>query len=86
MDEADLLRSLVDEIKRQDNKHGPFEGTILGKSRLALACIEDELEEALIAWRMERFEGHWAETRQEVLQVAAVAMRALRDALHDPYS
>ena len=77
----DLATALKDEIKRQDAKHGPFEGTRLGRSRLALACLEDETREALGAWRDERRASAWPETRTEVLQVAAVAMRALRDAL-----
>ncbi len=33
------------------------------------------------AWRAERQATTWDATREEVLQVAAVAMRALRDAL-----
>jgi hypothetical protein len=70
------------EVARQDEKHGRFDGaTQLGKSRLALACLEDEVAEALQAWRGERRATTWDATREEVLQVAAVAIRALRDAL-----
>ena len=69
------------EIERQDEKHGPYQGTILGRSRLALATLEDEVEEALEAWRGERKALTWDATREEVLQVAAVAIRTLRDAL-----
>jgi hypothetical protein len=77
-----LLRELEVEVERQDAKHGPFEGTRLGASRLALACLQDEVDEALKAWRTERaHQGEWAHTRMEVLQVAAVAIRAIRDAL-----
>lgn len=73
---------LMREVARQDQKHGPFKGaTQLGRSRLALACLEDEVAEALQAWRDERKATTWDHTRQEVLQVAAVAIRALRDAL-----
>jgi hypothetical protein len=76
-----LVFALLTEIARQDEKHGPFEGTILGRSRLAIACLEDEVEEAREAWRSERKGLLWEATREEVLQVAAVAIRALRDAL-----
>lgn len=76
-----LTFELLAEIARQDAKHGPFEGTILGRSRLAIACLEDEVAEARNAWRSERTALNWPTTRDEVLQVAAVAMRALRDAL-----
>ena len=79
--ESYLFGLLEDEVKRQDAKHGPFQGTDLGRTRLALACLEDEVDEAKQAWRDERKEPGWSETRREVLQVAAVAFRALRDAL-----
>jgi hypothetical protein len=78
---AGLFVELAGEVERQDGKHGPFEGTRLGASRLALACIEDELDEAYDAWRDERQAVVWDHTRTEVLQIAAVAIRALRDAL-----
>lgn len=78
----DLLDELAHEVFQQDMKHGPFEGaTELGRSRLALACIEDEVREALDAWRSERKQIGWEDTRTEVMQVAAVAIRAVRDTL-----
>jgi hypothetical protein len=77
----DALRA---EIARQDEKHGPYEGTALGRSRLALATLEDETAEALMAWRAERRAASWDDTREELIQVAAVAMRALRDAFPNP--
>jgi len=77
-----LMYALIGEIERQDEKHGRFQAlTQLGASRLALACLEDEIAEAKQAWRDERKTPTWDHTREEVLQVAAVAMRALRDAL-----
>lgn len=76
-----LMFALIQEIERQDEKHGPYQGTTLGRSRLALATLEDEVAEAREAWRSERKALNWNDTRAEVLQVAAVAMRALRDAL-----
>jgi hypothetical protein len=75
------LYQLAVEIDRQDETHGAFEGTTLGRSRLALACLEDEVDEARLAWRDERKALTWDATRTEVLQVAAVAIRTLRDAL-----
>lgn len=76
-----LIYRLTQEIARQDEKHGPFQGTVLGRSRLAIACLEDEVAEVLLAWRSERKGLDWYDTREEVLQVAAVAIRTLRDAL-----
>lgn len=76
-----LVFQLIEEIERQDAKHGRYEGTTLGRSRLALATLEDEVAEALEAWRCERRSPMWEDTRAEVLQVAAVAIRTLRDAL-----
>lgn len=75
-----LLIDLEREVARQDGKHGPFVGSVLGRSRLALACLRDEVDEAEQAWRGERKATGWPETYGEVMQVAAVAMRALRDA------
>ncbi len=76
-----MFEELLKEIESQDAKHGPYQGTVLGRSRLALATLEDEVEEAKDAWRNERKIDGWPETRREVLQIAAVAMRTLRDAL-----
>lgn len=76
-----LVAALVAEMEYQDARHGPFEGTKLGRSRLAIACLEDEVAESREAWRAERKAASWDQTRAEVLQVAACAMRALRDAL-----
>lgn len=76
------FNELGDEIARQDHKHGTFSAeTDLGKLRLGIACLEDEVEEARNAWREER--GHarprgWRHTREELLQVAAVAIRCIR--------
>jgi hypothetical protein len=78
--EDHLLRAVVLEIEGQDLKHGPFEGSRLGRSRLALACIQDELREAEQAWRDERKQSIWTNSQVELIQVAAVAIRALRDA------
>jgi hypothetical protein len=83
-DVGDSLFEMVElrrEIRRQDEKHGPFEGTRLGRSRLAVACLEDEVRETAEAWREERGVPGWPKTRAEVIQVAAVAIRAVRDAL-----
>ncbi len=76
-----MIELLSGEIARQDARHGEFTGTPLGRSRLAIACLEDEVAEVLQAWRDERRVVGWDMTRNEVLQVAAVAVRALRDAL-----
>lgn len=75
-----VLDALEGEIRRQDEKHGPFTGTELGKTRLAIACLEDEVNEALDEWRNERQHATWDRTRTEIIQVAAVAIRAVRDA------
>lgn len=77
-----LLHALEVEIENQDLKHGRIDGvTALGASRLGLACIEDEVVEALSAWDDEKEHRQWDQTRVEVLQVSAVAWRALRDTL-----
>lgn len=77
----EIIADLRAEIVRQDEKHGRFVGSPLGRSRLALACLEDEVHEAHRSWRAERTSEGWPLTRLEVLQAAAVAVRALRDTM-----
>jgi hypothetical protein len=75
-----IQTELAAEIERQDAKHGPFTGTTaLGRSRLAIACLEDEIDEVKEAWRQERKLPGWPQTEAELIQIAAVAMRAVRD-------
>jgi hypothetical protein len=71
---------LAAEVARQDAKHGAkFNAeSAMGRVRLGVACLEDEVSEVLGAWRKERRSGQWAETREEVLQVAALAIRLVR--------
>lgn len=77
--ETILFDQLLEEIARQDAKHGPFTGSPLGAPRLAIACLEDEVREVLDAWRKERKVSGMPQTREELMQVAAVALRAVRD-------
>ena len=80
MTEIGPFGELAIEINPQDAKHGRFTATsALGVSRLAIACLEDEIQEVKDAWRAERKEPHWRQTKAELIQVAAVAMRAIRD-------
>ena len=74
------MEYLIAEIRRQDGKHGRFTDlSELGQARLAVACLEDEVREARNAWRKDRQVAGWPHLQAELLQVAAVAMRALRD-------
>jgi hypothetical protein len=82
-----LLYEVCAETERQDNAHGAFSGTRVGVSRLALAVLQDEIDEAHDWWRAEKGGASggpdWEQTRREVIQVAAVALRALRDVFHE---
>jgi len=75
-----LLTELDREVIRQDAKHGPTfnAASELGRVRLGVACLEDEVEETRDAWREDRRTGDWSHTREEALQVAAVALRLVR--------
>jgi hypothetical protein len=69
-------------VNYQDSRYGPFTRDIPGV-RLALACLEDEMDEAKQAWRSDRkpkpgTEG-WAATTSEVMDIVAVGVRLLRD-------
>lgn len=80
MDE--LVAEVLAEVVRADEKHGPLNHglpSVLASSRLSVACLEDELEECLQAWREDRRTPGMPHLREELIQVAALAMRAVRD-------
>lgn len=72
------LADLGDEVARQDSIHRLGYSASRDDVRLALATIQDELDEALVAWREERGKEGWTETAEEILQAAAVALRLYR--------
>jgi hypothetical protein len=77
------LTELVAEIRRQDERHPDGYPATRDGIRLGIAAAEDEVNEALDAWRTDRCKcptplcGHatWEKTRGEALQAAAVLMR-----------
>ena len=74
---ARLPQPLALRIAKQVERYGGFEPTLPGL-RLAVACLEDEVAEVRDAWRAERRgPGGWSQTYDELLDVAAVAIRAL---------
>ena len=75
------LRDELDgEVRRQDAKHGTEfnAASPLGRIRLGVACLEDEVEETRNAWRDDRKTWDFPNVREEALQVAAVALRLVR--------
>jgi hypothetical protein len=78
MSQVDLWKSLADELDRQDQHHRDGFPATRDGLRLALAAIEDETMEAKDAHRAERRIDGWSETRAELIQIAVVAIRALR--------
>lgn len=76
--DALLWQALATEIVRQDAYYGRFTATVAG-ARLAVAVLEDETAEVRDSWRAERREQGWPSTRAELIQAAAVAVRAWRD-------
>jgi NTP pyrophosphatase (non-canonical NTP hydrolase) len=75
---AEIHRLIDAAVRYQDRRYGSFGSDVAGV-RLALACLQDELAEALDAWRTERRSPHWGATGSEVMDVVAVAVRLLRD-------
>ncbi len=80
-----LVEELQNEIYRQDVRYGEtFGGTMrVGRIRLGVACLEDEVEEVRLAWREDRRTeslpvASYANVREEALQVAALALRLVR--------
>lgn len=70
------------EVRRQDETHEAGYPATRDGLRLALAAAEDELIEARDAHRDEREMAGWWRTRDELLQLAAVVLRAVRSIDH----
>lgn len=79
------IERLVIEIERQDQLHPSGYPATRDGVRLGIVAAEDELQEALGAWRRGRCKcptpmcGHhdWAEVAEELIQTAAVIMRTV---------
>ena len=71
---------VVAEIERQDSVS--TYGTDRDGVRLALACMQDELDETLLAFQAEKrpIEGRtWQQVQFELVQTVAIGLRLLRD-------
>lgn len=80
-----LIGQLLAEIARQDARHPGGYPPERNGIRAGIAALEDETGEALEAWHCEKKsppdrlpEHQWMDTRSELIQVAAVALRAVR--------
>lgn len=86
MASGQIVAQVLVEVAQQDRRHPDgFPGDRNG-IRAGIAAIEDEAREALEAWHSEkslagnREEQHqWTNTREELVQVAAVVLRTLRE-------
>lgn len=76
---GEAMLSVADEIRRLDDIHLPGFPPTYDGVRLGLAMMQDELNEALDAWRCERRGCGWEHTRAELVQVAAIAVRVMRE-------
>lgn len=76
----DLFAELEREIVSQHSRFGAFENT-RPSLRLGFACLEDEMREAVEAYEDDRHDDFcglgFSATQEELLQVAAVALRLL---------
>jgi len=83
--QSSALLALVAEIERQDSFHDGYTAT-RDSLRLALATVEDEVQESLDAWREDRCKcgvpqcscSRWPHLREEALQAAAIIVRMVR--------
>lgn len=66
------------EVAKQDSNYGSF-GTTAPEVLLALACLDEELEEAKQQWRDWKSRPDWFGLRKEAVQIAAIALRLIRD-------
>ena len=72
------LRVVREEMTRQDKKYAPFTSDV-ATVRLAIACMEDEVREVREAWQEWHQRPDWLNVRTEATQLAAVALRLVRD-------
>ncbi len=77
--DQDVLNAVLGRLARHDRKFGTNWPAERNQLRLALATIEDEHREAYEAWRAGKRAGDWTDLADELLDVAAVALRALRE-------
>lgn len=77
----ELYRLLDVTVRFQDRKYDAPLGPDVILVRGAIGFLQDEIEEARQAWHEDSRPGSepWARTAEEVMQVAAIAMRLLRD-------
>lgn len=73
-----LFERLAGVVAEQEARYGPFDAS-LGQVRLGICVLDDEVQEARDAWRDERRTDGWPATSEEVMQVAAIAIRLLHD-------
>ena len=76
--QATALRVVSKEMVRQDEKYAPFSSDV-ATVRLAIACMEDEVREVRQAWQEWHQRPDWLGVRTEAVQLAAVALRLVRD-------
>jgi hypothetical protein len=82
-DRLDLFGEVMAEMVRQDEVHPSGYPPTRDGVRLGIAAAEDEVEEALKAWRKGRCKcptpmcdhADWSQTREELIQAAAVLLR-----------
>jgi hypothetical protein len=75
----DHVHDLIDaEIDRQDEIHPQGYAADRDGVRFGLCTVEDELREAVQAWRDERRVDNWLATEEELTQALAVGARLLR--------
>ena len=77
-EEMEALALVEAEVVRQDQLHEQGFPPSRGGVRLALAAVQDELDETLEAWRGERAAPEWLKTEEELVQTIAVGVRLLR--------
>jgi NTP pyrophosphatase (non-canonical NTP hydrolase) len=74
-----MFKTIQKEINRQDKIHPSGYLNTRDSIRLGLASIQDELDETLEEWRKEKKRSRWKNTKEELLQTIAVAIRLYRN-------
>ncbi len=74
-----VVAAVLGRLARHDRAFGVNWAAERNQLRLALTAIEDEHREAYDEWRAGKRVGDWTKLTDELLDVAAVALRSLRE-------
>lgn len=75
----DALNEVLSEVVTRDSYHAAGYPATRDGVRLGLADAQDKLSEAIEAWHVYKLTSNWHPARSDLVQLAAIAVRILRE-------